>query len=158
MTRGEVMLVASRIGDSARPQRVFREASITSLAFITIPLHMAGHLIKEMLAKYADREELEKILEIAGDNVVDLLSTILYVERVYSHYGRPRLMLLEFEEDYEEMGEKWVVIGLILRDCKYREWNMIEQNVKTWMRERGLKELAGKVLIVCAQGLKEMLS
>lgn len=158
MSHTEVTLIASRIGENVRPQRVSKEILVISERAAIANLHIVMRLIREMLAKYADEEEIEKILEIAGSHTLGLLFTTFYVERVYGRYGGPRLVLLEFEEDYEEMGRKWAIIGLVLRDCGYREWNEIERKVKTWMREQNLEELAGKVLVVCAQGLKEMLS
>ncbi|MDM7274816.1 MAG: hypothetical protein P3X22_001655 [Thermoprotei archaeon] len=156
LSRKLLSRIGRRIGDNIHLQRIF--TPIISQTAMIVKYMSKEEMVKEMLARYVDREELEKILKIAGDKIGDLLGTAYYVEKHYGHYGGPRLTLLEFEEDYEETGEKWVVIGLVLRDCGYEEWDMIERNVKEWMREQGFEELAGRVLVVCVRGFKEMLS
>ena len=49
-----------------------------------------------------------------------------------------------------------LTVAVLLKNCDKDEWSEVAKSVKSYLNIHGLKELAGKVSIICLKGLKEM--
>ena len=69
-------------------------------------------------------------------------------------YGEYRLKGFAMIKDAES-GQP-LTLAILFEDCGKNEWSKVAENAKNYLNTHGLKEVAGKVSIVCLKALKEM--
>ncbi|RLF03638.1 MAG: hypothetical protein DRK00_08585 [Thermoprotei archaeon] len=112
---------------------------------VDIAAQWRGEEVRSFLRRFADEVAMEFIEKVADSR--KLAGLLLWVERRYQ-YGQPLLNPV-FDE---ETGE-FQFIALILPDCDWETWKRIAKEIKSEMREAGLRNLTSKVAVICLQGL-----
>ncbi len=92
------------------------------------------------------------VAEILG-NAVTLETLFILIQTLQAKYpklGRPKI-----EVFVDPTDSSLRFIELVFPRGTWEEWKKISKEIKKELRERGQRELASKVAIICLEGMKE---
>jgi len=116
-----------------------------------------GKMLRNSLAEIVKRHALAEDVDTALKELqsfVDLNRFAVFLAWLELRYGAYGLKGFSIIREFE--SGNILTVGVYLENCNKDEWSEIARDVKEYLNSHGLKELAGKVSIICLKGLKEL--